>query len=71
MVVARPSKEVPYASFDDTAGDEAFAEELQRAEGLFEGARNCLENLPDRQRLAVEETIMKRLLARPAPPAGN
>lgn len=59
-VVARPSKEVLYATFEDTAGTEVLAEELQRREQLFEGAKNCLEKLPDRQRLAVKETIMKR-----------
>ncbi len=58
-VVGRSSRETPCAAFDDVEDDELLAEELLRREELFTHVTSCLDRLPDRQRIAFVETVMK------------
>jgi RNA polymerase sigma factor (sigma-70 family) len=59
-VVRRPNREEPCGSVCDIEDDESLARELERQHHLCERIMGLLDRLPERQRVAIEETVMKR-----------
>jgi RNA polymerase sigma factor (sigma-70 family) len=59
-IVRRPVREEPCGNVRDVVDDDDLAQELARRQHLCDRIVGLLDQLPDRQRVAIQETVMKR-----------